>query len=183
MIYFWSDTHFLHSACIAYCNRPYSTVEEMTNDLVDRWNSVVSSKDTIWHLGDFGFKNGAALEEIFRMLNGHKCLTVGNHDERNRNVMRLPWERVERLVTIRDSGARAEACHYALETWNRAARGALMIHGHSHGNLKRVVPHRFDVGVDVRPFPVSFERLLQEAAQQQYDPGDHHTEREDSDGV
>lgn len=54
-VFFTSDTHFGHKAIIGFCDRPFSSVEEMTEVLVENWNSVVGPTDTIYHLGDFAF--------------------------------------------------------------------------------------------------------------------------------
>ena len=32
-----------------------SSVEEMNRDIICKWNSVVSTNDIVFHLGDFGF--------------------------------------------------------------------------------------------------------------------------------
>ena len=45
-IYVTSDTHFNHKNIIEYCNRPYSSVEEMNKAIIDNWNSVVKDEDT-----------------------------------------------------------------------------------------------------------------------------------------
>ena len=42
-------------------------------------------------------------------------------------------------------------CHYPLRTWNRIGRGALNLHGHSHGRLAPL-PRQVDVGVDCWDF-------------------------------
>lgn len=78
-IFFTSDTHFWHANVIRYCDRPYSSVEEMNEALVDNWNSVVRAEDTIYHLGDFSLSRRAA-ETILPRLSGRKILVAGNHD-------------------------------------------------------------------------------------------------------
>jgi calcineurin-like phosphoesterase family protein len=175
LTFFWSDTHFNHAGIITYCARPYQTTEEMDDDLVSRWNSVVGRKDTIYHLGDFAYSKGDHnLTRLFSRLNGHKHLIVGNHDEKNPKVLKLDWTSVSLLGMVKESGMRAVVCHYPLESWRGSWRGALMLHGHCHGTLKRVIPHRFDVGVEVRPYPVAFEVLWAEAVAQTFVPSDHH---------
>lgn len=78
-IYFSSDHHFFHNNVIKYCNRPYSSVEEMNQDFIQKWNSVVKPEDTVWYLGDFSLGKNA-VREITPRLNGSKHLVVGNHD-------------------------------------------------------------------------------------------------------
>ncbi|MBI5036590.1 metallophosphoesterase [Candidatus Micrarchaeota archaeon] len=77
------DTHFLHDNIIKHCGRPFAA-EEMTGELVKRWNAVVGENDLVIHLGDFAFFKGpnaaARVTGIIRSLNGRKVLVRGNHD-------------------------------------------------------------------------------------------------------
>jgi calcineurin-like phosphoesterase family protein len=79
MIYFSSDHHFGHSNIIKYCNRPYSSVEEMNEKLIENWNATVKPEDTVYYLGDFSLST-KPVKEITPKLNGHKLLIPGNHD-------------------------------------------------------------------------------------------------------
>jgi calcineurin-like phosphoesterase family protein len=155
----------------------------MNTQLIAEWNAVVGPRADVWCLGDFAYvhKAGWPVEEIFAQLHGRKHLVAGNHDEKNARVMKLPWESVHDLVTIRHEGQRIVACHYPLETWKQAHHGFLHVHGHCHGTLKRTIPHRYDVGVDVWPYrPVAIETILRMANNDRYQPQDHHGAAEDA---
>lgn len=75
-----SDTHFNHSRIIEYCSRPFLTSTSMDLAMVDRWNKVVSKRDVVIHLGDFGLGAKEYLKQIIKELNGEKYLVLGNHD-------------------------------------------------------------------------------------------------------
>lgn len=82
--FFVSDTHFGHAGIITFKDkddkplRPFSSVEEMDELMVENWNNTVSDKDRIYHLGDV-VMNRRCLTILGR-LNGRKILIKGNHD-------------------------------------------------------------------------------------------------------
>lgn len=80
-IFITSDHHFFHGNIIKYCDRPFSSYQEMNEALINKWNSKVSPGDLVIHLGDFAFRGKA--KEIRERLNGTIILIKGNHD---RNV-------------------------------------------------------------------------------------------------
>lgn len=82
-IYFIADTHFYHKNIIKYENRPFKTVEEMNEVLINNWNNTVKEDDIIWHLGDVALCGAAKIKELVPKLNGRKFLIMGNHDRRN----------------------------------------------------------------------------------------------------
>ena len=55
MNYFISDLHFGHLNIIRLDNRPFTTLEEMDNKLIENWNNTVTRDDTIYILGDFSW--------------------------------------------------------------------------------------------------------------------------------
>jgi calcineurin-like phosphoesterase family protein len=79
-VFFTSDTHFYHENILKYCNRPFSSVDEMNEKLIKNWNSVVGKNDIVWHLGDFCFGRKENISEILPKLNGKINLVMGNHD-------------------------------------------------------------------------------------------------------
>ena len=81
-VWFTSDTHFNHANIIKYCNRPFASVEEMNEKLIENWNSVVRKDDLTWCLGDFclGPDQKKHIPELVSKLNGRINLVLGNHD-------------------------------------------------------------------------------------------------------
>ena len=81
-VWFTSDSHFYHANIIKYCNRPFASVEEMNEKLIENWNSVVGKDDLVWCLGDFclGPDQKKHIPELVSKLNGRINLVLGNHD-------------------------------------------------------------------------------------------------------
>ncbi|MGV8847770.1 hypothetical protein, partial [Tessaracoccus sp.] len=73
------DWHLWHRNILHLgSGRPFDTVEEMNEALVDGVNAVVRPQDTLHFLGDAAV-NHNRLDPISRM-NGHKICAAGNHD-------------------------------------------------------------------------------------------------------
>lgn len=51
--FFIADTCFNNTSIIKICNRPFISLEDQTNKLIENWNSVVKYEDNIFILGDF----------------------------------------------------------------------------------------------------------------------------------
>jgi calcineurin-like phosphoesterase family protein len=156
-VWFTADTHFGHAGALSLYRRPFASVGEMNAAMIERWNQTVGSDDEVWHLGDFALRTSAeAAAALLRALNGRKHLVTGNNDPPE--VVSLPvWASVQAYAEITVGTYRLVLCHYAFRTWNGMAKGALNLHGHSHGRLKSL-PRQTDVGVDCwdfRPIPVA----------------------------
>lgn len=73
-----ADPHFGHANIIKYCNRPFSSVEEMNEILIQNWNETVLPGDRVYANGDFCINR--KFINILEILNGKKVLIKGNHD-------------------------------------------------------------------------------------------------------
>jgi calcineurin-like phosphoesterase family protein len=157
-IFFTADTHFGDHRTINIQRRPYADVAAMDRDLIARWNDVVGPTDTIWHLGDVA-RRPDRVAELLGRLNGIKHLLRGNNDP-EATLAAPGWASVDDYAEIEVTGSRLVLCHYPFRSWNGQHKGAINLHGHSHGRLKPL-PRQFDVGVDVHDFaPVSLDQLL-----------------------
>ena len=79
-LWFTADSHFGHVNILNYTKRPWSTVDQMNEALVENWNAVVAPEDTVIVLGDFAMGVRKDTCPIGKRLNGHKILVPGNHD-------------------------------------------------------------------------------------------------------
>lgn len=168
--YFIADTHFGHSTVIRTCGRPFRSVAEMNAAMIEQWNAAVGPDDRVFHLGDFCFKGSKLAKRILPELQGELVLIRGNHD--TEGMMSLSrWSAVHDILEITSQGRRLVLCHYPMLEWPGCFRGAMHLHGHTHG---RVPPTsaRIDVGVDVWGFaPVALEQIIDRAeAAPRHDP-------------
>ena len=160
-VFFTADTHFGDHRTINIQRRPFADVVEMDARLVDRWNAVVTPADSVWHLGDVA-RRAAEVPALLARLNGAKHLIRGNNDL-DATASATGWASVGDYAEIEADGHRLILCHYPFRSWNGQHKGALNLHGHSHGRLKPM-PRQFDVGVDVHDFtPVRLAEILNQA--------------------
>lgn len=164
MIYFTSDTHFFHKGVIEYSNRPFANVEEMNEELIRRWNVVVTDKDEVYHLGDFSFGRPADSEAVAARLRGRKYLIKGNHD--HSNVLKklenhFIWIKDVYMLTVQQQPENQLVwlSHYSHRKWPQKHYGVWHLYGHSHGRAEDL-DRSTDVGVDAWAYaPVSFTEL------------------------
>ena len=140
MIFFTSDLHLGHENCIRLCNRPFSSIEEMDETLIENWNRKVTGKH----------------------------LSLGNHDRgwiRSCQTEQF-FESVNNLLYVADGKRQYTLCHYPMMSWPHIMR-CYMVFGHIHGNtdadywpLIQANERMLNAGVDVNHFePVTFEEM------------------------
>jgi calcineurin-like phosphoesterase family protein len=160
MLFFTSDTHFGHGGTLGIYKRPFASVAAMDEAMVERWNAVVAPEDEVWHLGDFAIKpRPGRVEALLAALHGRKHLVAGNNDpEETRRA--AGWASVADYAELRVGDTLVVLCHYPFRAWHAMDKGAVNLHGHSHGRGK-ALPRQIDVGVDVWDFrPATLETLL-----------------------
>ena len=162
-ILFSSDHHFFHKNIILFCNRGFSSVEEMNEILIQNWNNTVKPNDEVYYLGDFAFCQPDNACKILKSLNGKKYLIEGNHDRRllKDSNFRSCFEWIDKLAGIEIYKQNIVLCHYPMKRWDQSHRGAWHLFGHEHGKLPDD-PYSLsiDVGVDAHKYtPISFEQV------------------------
>lgn len=131
--WFTSDTHFGHTNILEYEKeaRPFSSLEEMHERLIDNWNSVVRPNDTVYHLGDFCF--GKKNIDIAGRLQGKKRLVMGNHDTYASADYLKHFDKLYGVFYWK----MCVLTHIPVHPENLGSRAFLNLHGHLHS--KRVM--------------------------------------------
>ena len=77
-MFFTADLHLGHDAIRTLAPRPFDSVEEMDQTIIDRWNDTVGADDEVFILGDYALGDRQkALSRLTEMA-GAKYLIVGN---------------------------------------------------------------------------------------------------------
>jgi calcineurin-like phosphoesterase family protein len=166
-IYFSSDYHLGHYNIIKYCNRPFSSIAEMNERIIQNHNSIIKPKDKFYFLGDFAMSSSYSyLLTLMGRLNGEKYIIAGNHDKASRfeqMVIDGAIESFSQVMPITIGKQYIWLSHYPHVSWNRSHHDSWNLHGHVHATLKpQYKPFRVDVGVDAWDYkPVSFEQLVE----------------------
>lgn len=93
MMFVVSDTHFFDHNLLGmdkFAPRPFTTVEQMNQTIIDHWNARVSETDLVYHLGDIAVNytkppriGDEQVFEVLKELHGRLVLIKGNHDRRD----------------------------------------------------------------------------------------------------
>jgi calcineurin-like phosphoesterase family protein len=151
--FFSGCSHFGHANIIKLANRPFNSVEEMDEILVENWNKTVGKNDIAYHLGDFAYRNTVNNNDILKRLNGRITLLQGNHDPTLWGHKYYEFKENKRLFVL---------CHYPFETWNGYHRGSVHIHCHTHKHELISAERRFNVTVEATGYkPISLDEILQ----------------------
>lgn len=171
MIYFTSDLHLNHRAVIPMCERPFDSVEEMNQVLIDNINSRVKKNDTLYLLGDLTNKGtvASANELISQIKCKNLILVVGNHDKKYDTSL---FKEIQNLMEIHAGidgrNHSITLCHFPMLSWPKSRHGSIHLHGHIHSRgaeynlqMKTEGIRRYDVGVEANNYlPVSLEEIL-----------------------
>jgi calcineurin-like phosphoesterase family protein len=132
-IFFTSDTHFGHKNIIEYSKRPFASVEEMDDALIENINREVKPNDLLYHLGDWAMWRGH--EGYRRRIHCRNIvLILGNHD-RHQSKLRPLFLDIHPILHTKIDGRNFSLCHYAMRVWPKSHHGAWHLYGHSHGSL------------------------------------------------
>lgn len=166
--FFCADLHLDHRRILQYTPRPWPTVEEMNEGIVENFNSVLSKRDELWILGDFAFNNH---NKWIMRIRGAKKIILGSHDSCSLDVLKN-FSEVHLTKTIKlKNGRLAFLQHTCCRIWERSHYGSIHLFGHSHGRLT-TFNLSFDAGIDSNDFsrkyfPIAEDEIIQKVAKRE----------------
>lgn len=168
--FYISDLHLGHFNIIRLCNRPFSSIEEMDQTLIENWNNKVTEKDEVYILGDLIFKNAKSPKYYLKQLKGKKIMIRGNHDKFLKDKQNLSYfESIHDMLSINDQNRFVNLCHYPMCEWNGFFRNSIHLYGHIHNNIEndayrimRNIKNAYNVGADILDFtPMTLDEVIE----------------------
>lgn len=198
MIYWTADWHINHANAIKYCGRTIymneeelsiynllkdkpmheqkqfkiskESVDKMNQDIIYRCNERVKEEDTLFFVGDLGFKSGTGRgegepEKLQKYISQINCKNIiwieGNHDYAGRNGFKT----IIRKVIVHYGGMDICIVH---DPKFADIRYKLNLVGHVHNNwlISRIekgelFTNCYNVGVDMHNFyPIDFNKIM-----------------------
>jgi len=156
-IWFMSDLHYNHLNIMKFCGRPFETVEEMNDYILNELSDKISKDDILFDLGDMIWKESQEdVKLLGDLLPSESYKIMGNHDSIGsyQSNQKKYWKVITDLLDIQIiyKGERIKLIlsHYPILDWNGKYHGSINLHGHSHGNNdsdnKGIL--RYDLGFD-----------------------------------
>lgn len=134
--FYIADWHYGHANCIAFDNRPFTTVEEMNASLIERWNSVVTNTDIVYVLGDMFWCKVSEAIAVLDQLNGQKFLIKGNHDRCSDGEFMKRFVKITEYLEVDDEGEKVVLCHYPIPCFKNHYYGWWHLYGHVHTSFE-----------------------------------------------
>jgi calcineurin-like phosphoesterase family protein len=158
MLWLTADWH-LGENRFEIMQRPFKTVAEHIDTLVERHNSLVKPEDEVIVAGDAVYQKAPEYVEHLSRFNGRKTLIRGNHD---RVIDDDTFAKYFDIIVEEGAGIPIEAggipcwvTHYP----SQGRQDMFNLVGHIHGAWKYQL-NMFNIGVDANHFfPVSSEKI------------------------
>lgn len=143
--------------------RPFSSIPEMHDTMIDAHNVRVKPQDHYYNLGDVTMLRGGKIQQRImqdevRRFNGHRRLILGNHDHLPVDAYRAVFDKVKAQHQIDN----LVFSHYPLHP-ECIKKGYVNVHGHVHTNPSPLGPY-INISIEAIDYaPVSLEWLKQRA--------------------
>lgn len=158
-VWFCSDHHFGDDR-FDILFRPYDSVENFNNDILEKHNSLVKEDDTVFFLGDV--LTDKKFFDVVSNMNGKKHLIKGNHEGKiPDDEYRKYFESVSEDVMLNIKPQKNKKMQMFLNHYpTKGKKDCWNICGHVHG-LWKVQKNMVNVGIDAHAYsPVSLSKII-----------------------
>lgn len=145
MNYYIADLHFGHKNALSFDSRPFKSIEEHDQALIDNWNNTVGMDDDVYILGDISWHNSTETISIFKQLNGVLHLIRGNHDNKllkNRELQSLFVEICDYKELDAGDNKIIVLSHYPIPCFKNHYYGSYHLFGHVHNSFEHNMMER-----------------------------------------
>lgn len=160
MIWITADYHFNHTNIIKYCHRPFSSVTEMNETIIENHNRIVENNDMVFFLGDFSLDD--SVDQFLPQMNGNWIFIRGNHDAGCKYFTTRSLAILYRnysILLLHDPD-------YVKKEQFKNKKYDVYLCGHVHDNWKSRIIHNklfYNIGVDTYNFyPTKIDRIIEE---------------------
>lgn len=158
MNFYTSDIHAAH--CHLAHFRGFVSVEEMEDTIVQNFNSILTKRDTLYHLGDFYWKNDLiGIKKFIARLNFRKLIFLkGNHDKPLIRYIKQSKDcrlELHNDLFLKDSSYNLHLYHYPVDDFNQKYNGGYHLFGHQHKNQDGAhskIKNAYNVNVDMNNY-------------------------------
>lgn len=161
--YYISDLHIGHKHVLNcegsrnFDNRPFKTLDEMHETILNNWNSVVKNCDHVYCLGDMVWRENDESIALVSQLKGNIHLVVGNHDRINDSRYKRLFVEIcdykEVTDNIKGKNYGVVLSHYPIMFWNKMRRFNndgypqksynILLYGHTHNTQEEQLYQQF----------------------------------------
>lgn len=151
--WFTGDWHLDHQSkkdpkkgVVHYCDRPFASIEENNDAIINNTNELVKPNDFLYILGDVCFSHPQSFLDSINCKNIY--ILFGNHDRWIKYLKEhKKVKKAEYFLVIKIGNMPTSLFHYAMRVWPHSHYNGWHLYGHSHGRLPSL-GKSYDVGVD-----------------------------------
>lgn len=186
-----SDLHFDHKNIIKYCplSRGHLTsVDEMNEEIITKFNMTVEENDHTFLLGDIGFGAPSRTMDFLKRMNGTKTIIHGNHDRKlisstefqnqsQRNLAGIIEDTPYKVISHTLDGAKYGVIlfHFRIASWDGAHHGSIHLYGHEHANGPEMSTRCMDIGADTNNlYPHALDSVVRRLSKREMSFNGHH---------
>lgn len=169
MNYYISDLHLGCSYIAERSHREHQdNMKAMNQDIIEKINGVVTSKDTLFILGDVSCYDYKPVKDLIAMK-CKKILIIGNHDKRwlHHRSFTDCFEDIYDNLIVKEEDKKIFLSHYPMAEWDGYFKGIYQFYGHIHNSdigaaqLMKLFKTACNVSYDILGKPMTAKEIIE----------------------